>query len=233
MVLYPESDGSHTAEETWNADRPPQLNGTVCSCQSGSGCNHELEGGSGSDVHGDEEPSPQSPDGPEQRVEPETGFQSNHNTFEGHHHHMVSLWGTTTATFDEIRARFGGSFNRLDRMRRTQRALGLTGATGDDDDIPDSLINEPLESGDHSVVVSEKGSVRCISPGPGVGAWTTDGLRLGMGMGMGMEMEIRQYYFVVSPLRLTPQRRNCRGLLASHLVVGDSSANSSDVSNYF
>lgn len=225
MVLYPDSDEGQAAEETWDANRPPQLNGTVCSCQSGSGCNHELEGDEGVDVHGDgasissqdtlvasnnsegDETSPQSPDGPEQRVQVES------EAFEAQ---LVSLWGT--ASFEEIRARFGGSFNRLERIRRTQRALGL----GDDDDMVDSMINEPLESGDHSVVVSDKGSVRCMSPGPGVGAWTSDGLTLGMGIGMGA------YYFVVSPLRLTPQRRNCRGLLASR-----DSASSSDVSNYF
>lgn len=245
MVLYLESDEGHTSEETWAADRPPQLNSTVCSCQSGSGCNHELSGGSGRvvDVHGDDgasitsldtlvasnnseadESSPPSPDGPEQHQQQQQQQQLVDETdaFELEAQ-LVSLWETTTASFEEIRARFGGSFNnRRERMRRTERALGLVG--DHDDDMPDSLMNEPLESGDHSVVVSDKGSVRCISPGPGVGAWTTDGLKLGIGM--------RKYYFVVSPLRLTPQRRNCRGLLAQHLVVGDS-ASSSDVSNYF
>lgn len=225
MVFYPESDKGHATEETWGADRPPQLNGTVCSCQSGSGCNHELGGDNERDIHEDgasvtslttlvasnnseaDESSPESPDGPEHRVETEV--------FEAQ---LVSIRGT--ASFEEIRARFGGSINMVDRNRRTQRALGVG---GDDDDMADSMMNEPLESGDHSVIVSDKGSVRCMSPGPGVGAWT-DGLKLGMGT--------RKYYFIVSPLRLTPQRRNCRSLLASHLVAGDS-ASSSDVSNYF
>jgi hypothetical protein len=51
-------------------------------------------------------------------------------------------------------------------------------------------------------------SIHCVSPGPGLGAWTED-------------IVLEKYHFLDSPLRLTPQRRYCRGLVASHLVVRD------------
>ncbi len=76
---------------------------------------------------------------------------------------------------------------------------------GMDQDM-DSMWNEPDPDG-HSDIASRAASARCISPGPGLGAWADD-----------YHLE---YHFVVRPLRLTPQHRYCRGLVASHLVLRD------------
>lgn len=66
--------------------------------------------------------------------------------------------------------------------------------------------------GIHSVFSPDSGSIRCISPGPGLGAWTE-------------QEEVRDaplvYHFLVRPLRLTPQLRYCRGAIASHLIMDD------------
>ncbi|KAH7124070.1 hypothetical protein B0J11DRAFT_329908 [Dendryphion nanum] len=227
MSLFPDPNDRHATREPPSATRPPHLNGTVCGCQSGSGCNHELGGDEVGDDHGEgasitsletlvasnnseaDEIFPPSPDSPEQQFELEL--------FEVQ---QLSPW--EMASFEEIRARFGDSSNRFDRMSRIQQILGLG-----DDDAPDSLKNEAFESGEHSVVVSEKESIRGMSPGPGIGTWAE-----GWTGGLNLELGLKKYYFIVSPLRLTPQRRNCRGLVASHLIIGDG-ASSSELSNSF
>jgi hypothetical protein len=67
--------------------------------------------------------------------------------------------------------------------------------------VSESLYNEPYESGEHSSAVSERGSRRVTSPGPGICGGSED-------VGMGF-----RYYFVVVPLRLSPQLEHCRGQL--------------------
>ncbi|OCK83828.1 hypothetical protein K432DRAFT_379128 [Lepidopterella palustris CBS 459.81] len=76
-------------------------------------------------------------------------------------------------------------------------------------ETPSSMTNEPDGSGDHSLASSTILSVRCGTPGPGLGGWTEEAPLL------------PNYHFLKSPLRLTPQRRYCRGLVAAHLVLDD------------
>lgn len=76
-------------------------------------------------------------------------------------------------------------------------------------ETPSSTTNEPHDSDDHSSVSGEVGistGFRCSSPGPGIGTWGK---------------QLAEYYFVKSPLRLTAQRRYCRGLVAAHPIVHD------------
>jgi hypothetical protein len=66
--------------------------------------------------------------------------------------------------------------------------------------------------GVHSVYSTDARSVHCSSPGPGLGAWAGEEETKDIAF---------EYYFLCRPLRLTPQRRYCRGLVASHLILND------------
>jgi len=96
--------------------------------------------------------------------------------------------------------------NEDPRMR--PRAQPLRG------EMVDSMRTEFDSSDEHSVVASDTRSVSRISVGPGIGDWTNEDFHFN-------ELHWNEYYFVVRPLRLTPQRRYCRGLVASHMVVRD------------
>ena len=72
--------------------------------------------------------------------------------------------------------------------------------------VSESLCNEPYESGEHSSAVSERGSRRVTSPGPGICGGIEDVDRCLNRVGF-------RYYFVVVPLRLSPQLEHCRGQL--------------------
>ncbi|KAF2739207.1 hypothetical protein EJ04DRAFT_355173 [Polyplosphaeria fusca] len=202
--------------EMVSPDRPPQLNGTVCGCRCGCGCDGDL-GGEGNcnedrasvrtmetlvaseEVSDDEEESPPSSDGPEQHIQDGFSIQ------------QTQPWGH--ASFREIRARFGGylhsahSSERMDVMELPGLRLAQASFMEDYDDLAHSMKNEP-SSDVHSVVSSDARSVRCISPGPCLGAWVED-------------PGLKEYHFSSRPLRLTPQRQFCRGLVASHLVLVD------------
>lgn len=80
---------------------------------------------------------------------------------------------------------------------------------------PNSMRNEhgsddPRSSSRSS---SRRSNPRTLSPGPGMLAWADEAL--------GIQLQLQEYLFTDSPLRLTPQRRYCRGLVASHLIVRD------------
>ena len=117
----------------------------------------------------------------------------------------------------EVRTRFGGFLNDMDGFRLSEHAMG--GGDGpvrvhqmcppaDLDDAADSMRNEPCGSDDQSTAASDIRSVHCISPGPGLGSWAE-------------EVRVNGYHFSVTPLRLTPQRRHCRGLVASRFDFQD------------
>lgn len=203
------------AAEVLSPSRPPQLNEAVCSCHCGCRCSAQREGEDG-DQNEDgasthsfdtlvasnrseaDENFPLPSDGPESHV--------NADTFEAElplsrdSNGLVHIEGVLNVT--EI-FRLGERMIDLEeRAFRLPQGLPFP----DYDDYPDSMKNEPNGSDDHSVIASDSRSIRCISPGPGLGAWIDD---------------MNEYHFLEEPLRLTPQRRYCRGLVASHLVVRD------------
>jgi len=98
---------------------------------------------------------------------------------------------------------YAGSLEDFERMliRRDGHLLG--GA-----ETPNSMANEPYNTKDHSLASSSFSSVSYEAPGPGLGGWIE-------------EIPVAGYHFSKSPLRLTPQRRYCRGLVAAHLVLND------------
>jgi hypothetical protein len=83
------------------------------------------------------------------------------------------------------------------------------------------VASEPREDYDEQVEISSNenfsgtysratsgsrsaGTLSPMSPGPGMGAWA-----------------LVEYYFLVTPLRLSPQYEHCRGHQSSHLVARD------------
>lgn len=210
-----------TAPPTANPDkRPPQLNETICGCSCGCGCNGDL-GGEGIDQGGsvhtndtlvevsddEEEEFPPSSDGPEQHAQDTFSIQ------------RTQSWHQ--ATLSEIRHRFGNQLHDAQGFQLNEHhrhldvpAFRLPRAAfllHDYDDMGCSVKNHP-GSDDHSVISSDARSVRCISPGPGLGSWIErwEG-----------DAGLKEYpgHFSSRPLRLTPQRQFCRGLVASHLVL--------------
>ncbi|KAF2270549.1 hypothetical protein CC78DRAFT_528304 [Lojkania enalia] len=194
--------------------RPPQLNETICGCRCGCGCtcatggdNESDDGGASSHTietlvasndsdSGNRDYSPRS-DALESLANAEIFEVQQAQAFrEDEFEEFQPELKTYSSDSEDVRF----SWDRLIRLEQ------------DLDDFPDSLKNEPHGSDDHSSVTAfDLGSIRCISPGPGIGAWTDDA-------------GVRKYHFLVTPLRLTPQRRYCRGLVASHLVLGDDRA---------
>ncbi|KAF2132812.1 hypothetical protein P153DRAFT_174141 [Dothidotthia symphoricarpi CBS 119687] len=91
--------------------------------------------------------------------------------------------------------------SRAQSSARSQSSYGLYDTSG-------SMEPEPYGTESHSPAVSRVGSVHVISPGP-------DFERFGMD-----EIEL-VYHFLIEPLRLSPQYQDCRGKMASHLVIRD------------
>jgi hypothetical protein len=80
-----------------------------------------------------------------------------------------------------------------------------------------SMRTQPGSEDIQSVVTANVRSCRCISPGPELGAWTSEEWALGDRR----RPPVSDNLFLASPLRLTPLRRYCRGSVASHLVLRD------------
>ncbi|KAF2467581.1 uncharacterized protein BDR25DRAFT_267112 [Lindgomyces ingoldianus] len=213
------------SQETTSRDRPPQLNQTVCGCWSGSGCNHIVDEGVDSGRSSSE-------DGASTQMLETLGVASDHSEIDEvfppcsddpEEHVSLESFAAQRSSFypeeeiREIRTKFGGFLNSTEGFRLSQHAIGIEERPmhvhrvhillHDGDDAANSMRNEPNSSDDHSIVTSENMSVRCMSPGPGLGSWIED--------------RVNGYHFLDSPLRLTPQRRYCRGLVASHLVLRD------------
>jgi len=177
-------------------DRPPQLNTAICGCRCGPRCGcGDREGGGSSDDEADE-------------ILLERSF-GQENT-----ERPSPLPFRGQVGIERIPTRYGGFIMSREGFRPDQfaegteaveRALLTRGFTAIHRvEAPSSTVNEPHHSDDHSSVsgVVEVIGVRCGSPGPGIGTWAN-------------------YYFVQSPLRLTAQRKYCRGLVTAHLVVHD------------
>lgn len=194
-----------------SATRPPQLNKTVCGCRCGRG------GGRGQESEGannDNDAASTLVASDDYDLEGYTSNEPERNaSFETRERN------TTAARFhEEFQARIGlllnGANGRLEvtDMRVPSPDLYQVERLEDRDDSIASMRNEPA-SDVHSVVTPDTRSVRCISPGPGLGAWIND---------FAQEYQIPlDYHFHMRPLRLTPQYRYCRGLVASHLILRD------------
>ncbi|OCL02356.1 hypothetical protein AOQ84DRAFT_187888 [Glonium stellatum] len=205
-------------------DRPPQLNMTVCGCRCGCGCN----------FNGDSEDASSEDEGAAFRM-PQTfnaipNMTSADVTFPHSSKRPESLLSTQSCKPRSPAAPRGRAqsqrietpyseflmseqgFHLIERssspegfehvfIRRDGHLLART-------KTPNSMANEPCNNGDHSLASSGFLSVSCQTPGPGLGGWIE-------------EIPITGYHFLKSPLRLTPQRRYCRGLVAAHLVLDD------------
>ncbi|KAF2187736.1 hypothetical protein K469DRAFT_105890 [Zopfia rhizophila CBS 207.26] len=192
--------------EEVSPDRPPQRNTAVCGCRCGCGCGI-LEGSESGNNDDDDQDFPLSSDGPEAHVKV-AAFEVR----------QPSLPSWNGEEIREVRTRYGGYLNGTEGFRLSQHVVGkeedhpmwcYRGRNlHDHDDASDSMKNEPHGSDDHSTVTSEVISVRCMSPGPGLGTWAED-------------PRMSKYHFLATPLRLTPQLRYCRGLVASHLILED------------
>lgn len=205
-------------------DRAPQLNMTVCGCRCGCGCglNGSSEGASSEDegaavrmpqmfnaipnMTSADVTFPQSSSGPE-RPSGTQNFELQ-SPVPLHGHGEVQMIETPYSGFLMSEQGFhlteyAGSLEDFERMliRRDGHLLG--GA-----ETPNSMANEPYNTKDHSLASSGFSSVSCETPGPGLGGWIE-------------EIPVAGYHFSKSPLRLTPQRRYCRGLVAAHLVLND------------
>lgn len=192
-----------------DATRPPQLNQTVC------GCHCRCRSGSAQDG----EDGSKDEDGVSTLAGSENSAdRDDHVSFSGETALNASFEGhmptpTPSEYVAELRARIEQFIDAADGFQQTMgtdmtsHILGQNRFLRDFD--ADSIRPEP-SSDVHSVVTSDARSVRPISPGPGIGGWTK---------------EIpEECYFLVRPLRLTPQHRYCRGLVASHLVLRDEEA---------
>jgi len=78
-----------------------------------------------------------------------------------------------------------------------------------------SLDVGPCSSRSLSRAASSRGSVRVLTPGPGIGVWAEDG-RVEHVNRLPLE-----YHFLQKPLRLSPQYQDCRGNFLSHMIVPD------------
>jgi hypothetical protein len=92
----------------------------------------------------------------------------------------------------------------------TPNSTGIQSSSSQDsgDDMFASMVVEPVSSGDHSPVIANSGSARSVSPNSGHVFWVAAPLPI-------------SYYFLQTPLRLSPQLEHCRGDPASLVVVPD------------
>jgi hypothetical protein len=209
-----------TTPQTVSTDRrPPQLNQTICGCRCGCGCNNDL-GGEG---NSEDRESVQTVETLVAMSDDGEGLPSSSDGPGGHAPEDFSVQHTQSwrqASFGEIRNRFGGYIHDA-------QGLQLNGSMNDwasfrtrdrfphsPDDMARSMKNNP-DSDERSAISSDARSVRCISPGPGLGSWIEQAWEDEAGL-----MESPNH-FSSRPLRLTPQRQFCRGLVASHLVLID------------
>jgi len=201
--------GAHEDLSQPDATRPPQLNQTVCGCRCGRGIGSAQEGDDGnkdgdcvSTLVGSEDSD--SGDGSVSF----SGDTALNASFEGQIRTPVPSEYVT-----ELRARIERFLNGADGFQHLVSVDISSHLPGQNDFLhdfdADSMRPEP-SSDVHSVVTSDARSVRPMSPGPGIGEWVEEGSN--------------DYHFLARPLRLTPQHRCCRGLVASHVVLRDEEA---------
>ncbi|KAF2636100.1 hypothetical protein P280DRAFT_473248 [Massarina eburnea CBS 473.64] len=101
----------------------------------------------------------------------------------------------TAASAEELRARIRLFLRSMEgsRQRMAIDEQEQIGRVQNYQDAADSTESEP-GSDAHSAITPDNRSVHCMSPGPGLGAWTTDD----------RPHVSFPYHFRVTPLRLTP-----------------------------
>lgn len=217
MPSYFEANDAHyqVNQETLTPDRAPQFNednsGCGCRCRTRE-ADAEGDGGSNdedsastlvpSDIDSDSG-FPDSSDGPERHVSVGL-FQPS------------PLQGARYPS--DGRTRIGMFENGVEGFQPSQLVVDMEPIRPHRmpplyEERADSMSNG-YGSEDRSVVASDTRSPSRMSPGPGIGGWIGEDLQP-------QELHFKEYHFLVRPLRLTPQRRYCRGLVTSHMVVPD------------
>ncbi|KAF2662735.1 hypothetical protein K491DRAFT_815 [Lophiostoma macrostomum CBS 122681] len=191
--LHEASKGPYETE-TITPDRPPQLNRTVCGCRCGRGQTGQIVDEAGGRNDGDDAEHLASPNA----VVDETSGGEREESSLRELQEMETRLRDFLVGVDTLQTREGTSLILLD-------PYAFEGSVN-------SMNVEPYGSDDYSVISSGVRSLRSMSPGPGIGAWIEEA---------NMNLGARSYHFRGTPLRLTPQRRFCRGLVASHLVLHD------------
>ncbi|KAF2847894.1 hypothetical protein T440DRAFT_184660 [Plenodomus tracheiphilus IPT5] len=129
----------------------------------------------------------------------------------------------------DMRLEMNGRDNDQSEIFGQERTNALLLQSGSEDQHHSELVNHPDEdaagmasslevrscpSSDHSREMSAHGSVRMMTPGPGIGVWAEDRLEH-------VNRFPLEYYFLQTPLRLSPQYEHCRGDSLSHFIVPD------------
>lgn len=196
-----------------------QLNETICGCYCGCGCGCV---GHGNDddydrVDGESETAVESSDSDD-----EGGFPSDHQI----RHDELQGDESTHLEEDILSPRdtsHQGLFWLLGRNEEPEAGEPLTGwehvsvrlpLHDDLEDTTNSMFNEAPNTDSRSNAISDHGSLRIMSPGPGIGAlFVSDGV-------WDEEVEL-VYYFDVRPLRLSAEYEHARGKAVEHLLMPD------------
>lgn len=174
---------------TTSPHRPPHLNETVCGCRCGCGCRTLDE--EGDNITSDSETLVDDTIEEQSLTPPDSEYHTDDESvlLSPRMHPLESI---------PLREFLFGNNILLAGTGGGQEEEGSAGTLSFRSHyvLSESLHNEPYEVGDHSSAVSERGSVRMVSPGPGV---------TGGSVNAWMEHIDIQYYFIVVPLRLSPQ----------------------------
>lgn len=191
--MYDREDSNDSSNQTNmsnpSPDRPPQFNARNCGYDCGYGCSKDEGGGAESDEEtaiGEEENVPSYAEAHDEDSRESEDLSGS----------QASMPNSSTAASDGT-------------------GLQLSSSQELDGSMSASIVVEPISPGDHSPISPASGSVRSVSPNPGVVYWISS-------MRVASPLPIR-YYFLKTPLRLSPQFEHCRGDPASHLVVPDRS----------
>ncbi|KAI8939963.1 hypothetical protein NX059_003688 [Plenodomus lindquistii] len=192
------SDTNHTenllGRGPTSPDRPPQLK--LCGFRCGYGCEEPADddGGGGESDAGSEATYVESNNEGEPRLQTHYGGRPNCGRL-------------GEARTDVVVSERTGSED--EHLRELSEDSGEDGSG-----IASSMEVRSSASSDRSRAASAQGTVRMLTPGPGIGDWTNDPLRR-------VNRFPLAYYFLQTPLRLSPQYEHCRGDSLSHLIVPD------------
>ncbi|KAI2479184.1 hypothetical protein Ptr902_09395 [Pyrenophora tritici-repentis] len=159
-------------------DRPPQYNFRNCGYDCGLGCQKASEDeGGGRDSGGD------------------SGGDSDDDTAVGEEDngYSVTEW---QGDYEDVEAADDAEENMSNPDTAENDTSSQLSSTGDYDAMSESLVVEPCATSDHSPVASVGGSVRSLSPNPGILYWITSMQPASPLPG--------EYHFLHTPLRLSP-----------------------------
>ncbi|RMZ66649.1 hypothetical protein GMOD_00002006 [Pyrenophora seminiperda CCB06] len=186
-------------------NRPPQFNFRNCGYDCGLGCQKA------SDDEGDGGGSERSSErgnetGSEGGSDDTTAVDDNDNGY------LIAEWQSEDGDAEAAEDRQENMSNP-NAAEHDAAAIAQSSSPGEYDAMSESLVVEPCVTSDHSPMSSVGGSVRSLSPNPGILYWITN-----MRPVSPLPFE---YHFLHTPLRLSPQYEHCRGDPASHLVGPD------------